>query len=163
MVSSYLLYKFSLIMIIMIWDTNGSPNPGQTIRPINNQQKKRTCRIVDFAIPADHRVKLNESEKKDKYLDLARELKKLRNMKVMVIPVVTGVLGTVTKGLVLGLEDLEIRGRMETIQTAALMGSTRIMRRVLESWCHSDSSEKPSANAGVKKSKRNKSNNNKFL
>ena len=38
--------------------------------------KKRTCKIVDFAVPADHRIKLKESEKKDKYLDLARELKK---------------------------------------------------------------------------------------
>ena len=31
---------------------------------------------MDFAVPADHRVKLKESEKKNKYLDLARELKK---------------------------------------------------------------------------------------
>ena len=56
-------------------------------RPCNNQQnkKKRTCQIVDFAVPADHRVKLKESEKNDKYLDLARELKKLRNMKVTVL------------------------------------------------------------------------------
>ena len=29
-----------------------------------------------FAVPVDHRVKLKESEKRDKYLDLARELKK---------------------------------------------------------------------------------------
>ena len=35
--------------------------------------------MVDFTILADHRVKLKESKKKDKYLDLARELKK--NMK----------------------------------------------------------------------------------
>ena len=39
-------------------------------------QKKRTCKIVDFAVPADHRIKLKECEKKDKYIDLARELKK---------------------------------------------------------------------------------------
>ena len=39
---------------------------------INN--KKRTCQIVDFAVSADHRVKLKENEKKDKYQDLAREL-----------------------------------------------------------------------------------------
>ena len=32
--------------------------------------------IADFAVPADHRIKLKECEKKDKYLDLARELKK---------------------------------------------------------------------------------------
>ena len=37
---------------------------------------KRICKIVDFAVPADHRIKLKECEKKDKYLDLARELKK---------------------------------------------------------------------------------------
>ena len=51
---------------------------------------------MDFAVPADHRVKLKESEKRNKYLDLARELKKLRNMKVTLIPIVTDALGTVT-------------------------------------------------------------------
>ena len=57
--------------------TNGSPNIGQTTRPYYNQQrKKRTCRIVNFDVPADHKVKLKVSEKKDDYLDLARELKK---------------------------------------------------------------------------------------
>ena len=65
---------------------------------------------MDFAILADHRIKLKESEKRDNYLDLARELKRFRNMKVTVIPIKIGVLGTVTKGLVQGLEDLEIRG-----------------------------------------------------
>ena len=30
---------------------------------------------MDFAVPADHRIKLKDSEKKDKYFDLARELK----------------------------------------------------------------------------------------
>ena len=40
------------------------------------KKKKRICKIDDFAIPADHRIKLKECEKKDKYLDLARELKK---------------------------------------------------------------------------------------
>ena len=36
-------------------------------------------------------------------------------MKVKVTRIVIGVLGTVTKGLVQGLDDLEIRGRVETI------------------------------------------------
>ena len=39
------------------------------------KKKKQTCRIVDFGVPADHRLKLKESEKRDKYLDLAREVK----------------------------------------------------------------------------------------
>ena len=60
-----------------LWHTYGSPNLGQKTRPNNNQQqKKRICKIVDFAVPANHRIKLKECEKKDKYLDLARELKK---------------------------------------------------------------------------------------
>ena len=37
--------------------------------------------MVDFAIPADHRVKLKEIEKRDKYLDLTRELKNNRTLK----------------------------------------------------------------------------------
>ena len=78
-------------------------------------KKEGTCRIVDFAVPTDHRAELKEWEKKDNYLELARELKKLWNMKETFIPIVIGALGTVTKGLLKGLEDLEIRGRVKTI------------------------------------------------
>ena len=119
-----------------LWYTNGSPNLGQKTRPYNNQQKKKKkiCKIVDFAVPADHRIKLKECEKRDKYLDLARELKKLWNMKVTIIPIVICAFGTVTKGLLKGLEDLELGGRVETIQTTALLKTARILRRVLETW-----------------------------
>ena len=65
---------------------------------------------MDFAVLADHRIKLKESEKKNKYLNLARELKKLRNMKVTIMPIVIGAFNTVTEGLLKGLEDVEIRG-----------------------------------------------------
>ena len=75
---------------------------------------------------------MRESEKRDKYLDLARGLKKLWSMKVTIIPIVIGAFGTVTKGLLKGLEDLEVGGRMETIQTTALLKMARILRRVLE-------------------------------
>ena len=44
---------------------------------INKKKKKRIRKIVDFAVPADHRINLKESKKKYKYLNLARELKKL--------------------------------------------------------------------------------------
>ena len=42
----------------------------------NNDSKKITCRIVNFALLADHRVKIKESEKRNKYQDIARGLKK---------------------------------------------------------------------------------------
>ena len=61
-----------------------------------------------LAVPADHKIKLKESEKKDKHLDLARELKKLWNMKVTIITIIIDAFCTVTKVLLKGLEDLEV-------------------------------------------------------
>ena len=48
----------------------------------NNKKKKKkrkkwTFRTVDFAVPADHRVKPKGSEKRDKYPDHGRKLKKI--------------------------------------------------------------------------------------
>ena len=40
---------------------------------IINKKKRRISKIIDFAIPANVRIKLKECEKKDKYLKLARE------------------------------------------------------------------------------------------
>ena len=102
-----------------LWRTDGSLNLDQKTRLNNIQKKKRICKIVDFAVSADQRINLKESQKKDKYLVLARELKKKWNMKVTIIPIVIGAFGTVTKGLLDGLEDLEVGGRVETIQTTA--------------------------------------------
>ena len=53
-------------------------------------------------------------------------------MKVTIIPNEIGSLDTVTKGFIQGLKDLEIKRRMVTIQTTALLISVRILRRVLE-------------------------------
>ena len=81
---------------------------------------------------ADHSVKFFLSEKRDKYLDLARELKK--NMNVAVIPLVIGTFGKISKSLVKGVEDIEIRGQVGTIQSPAFLRSVRILRRVLETY-----------------------------
>ena len=54
-------------------DTNGSPNPDQNTRLSVNWQKKRRFDLMDLAVPVDHRVKIKESEKLDKYLLLAWE------------------------------------------------------------------------------------------
>ena len=53
--------------------------------------------MVDIAFPANYWIKLKECEKKDKYLDLARELKKLLIMKVTIVPIVIGAFDTITK------------------------------------------------------------------
>ena len=86
---------------------------------IINKKKEnlQNCRLCG---PADHRIKLKECEKKDKYHDLTRELKKLWNTQMMITPIVIGAFGTVTKGLLKGLEDLEVGGLVETIRTLPL-------------------------------------------
>ena len=81
---------------------------------------------MEFVVPVDHRVKIYESEKRDKYLDLARELRKLLNIRVTVIPIWIGALGAVLKDLEKGQEELEIGRRIKTIQTMALLRSARI-------------------------------------
>ena len=113
------------------WDTNRSPNLGQTTRPSNNQHQEKN---LPNCWVCSHKVKFRGSEKKDKYLDLARGLKKT----------VEHVSDSYTncnccsccchRMLVQGLEDLEITGRVMTIQTTALLRSIRILRSVLKSW-----------------------------
>ena len=77
-------------------------------------------------------------------------------MKVTIVPIVIVALGTITKGLLKGLEDLEVGGQVETIQTTALLRTARILRRALETWGDLLSLKlqwKPSANTDVKISK----------
>ena len=74
-------------------------------------------------------------------------------MKMTIVPIVIGALGTITKGLLKGMEDMEVGGQVETIQRTALLRTARILRRVLETWGHSNSGEKPSTNTDVKNCK----------
>ena len=57
---------------------------------------------MSFVILVDHKVKLKECGKKNKDLNFIRVLKKIWNMKVTVIPMVIGTLGTIPKGLLKG-------------------------------------------------------------
>ena len=121
----------------LLWDFNIQTDhliPARRPDLILINKRKSICKIVHFAVPADHRINPKENEKKDKYLDLARELKKLWNMNVTIVPIVIAALGTVTKGLLKGLEDYEVSGLVETIQTTALLRTARILKRVLETW-----------------------------
>ena len=52
------------------------------INPDWFNKTKRTCHLIEFAVVADHVLKIKENEKVNKYLDLARELKKLWDVKM---------------------------------------------------------------------------------
>ena len=77
-------------------------------------------------------------------------------MKVTIVPIGIGALGTITKGLLKGLEDLEVGGRTETIQATALLRTAGILRLVLETCWNLLSLKlqwKSSVNTDVKNSK----------
>ena len=50
------------------------------------EKKKKLCKIIDVAIPGDPRIESKDREKVEEYQDLAREIRKLWNFKVEVIP-----------------------------------------------------------------------------
>ena len=96
------------------------------------KQKEENLQNCRLYCPGWPQNKTERKGKKDKYLNLARELKKLWNMKLTIIPIVIGSFGTVTKKLLKGQEDLEVSGRVETILTTTLLRMARILGRVLE-------------------------------
>ena len=86
----------------LLWDFDIQTHDLISARRLDHiiiNKKKEICKNVDFAVHADYRIKLKEFEKRDKYISVARELKKIWNMKVTIIPIVIGAIGTVTKGL----------------------------------------------------------------
>ena len=60
-------------------------------------KKDRSCKKVDFAVPGDSRIEGKEKDKIEKYPNLRRELQKIWNVEVKIIPLVVGSLGTIPK------------------------------------------------------------------
>ena len=52
--------------------------------------KKRTCKIIDFAIPGDSMIEEKKKEKREKYQDLRMELQNIWNVGVKIVPLVMG-------------------------------------------------------------------------
>ena len=76
----------------------------------------------------------NKRKQNDKQVPgRCQRTKNLLDMKVLMIPMVVGALGTVPKGLDKILVESEIRGTIETIKTTA-MRLVRIPGKVLEIW-----------------------------
>ena len=92
---------------------------------------KNECKIIDFACPFDSRIEEREKDKMKGY-DLKRQVKKIWNMPVKVIPVVVGALGTTPKKLKQWLSNIGIERRTVELQKAAILYSARIFQSVLE-------------------------------
>ena len=95
-------------------------------------KKERSCKIIDFAVPGDSRIEEKEKDKIEKYQDLGREFQKIWNFKVKIIPLVVGSLGAIPKQLGNRLMQIGITAGTAQAQKTVLLGTTGILRKVLE-------------------------------
>ena len=120
----------------ILWDINiQCDNIIQARRPdiVLIDKNKKTGIIIDIAVPGDKRIEDKEKEKIEKYQDLKREIGRLWSLKkVQVIPIIVGALGSVTKGFKNWIEKLEISPNITDIQKTVLLGTARILRKVME-------------------------------
>ena len=99
------------------------------LRIINKKENLQNCGLC-----CPHSEIDKKCEKRDKYLDFARELNKTIEHEGDNYTNLDWRFWYSFQSLLEGLEDLEIRERVETIQTTTLLGTARILRRVLETW-----------------------------
>ena len=95
------------------------------------EKKERSCKIIDFAVPGDSKIEEKEKDKIEKYQDLGKELQKIWNVKVKIIPLVVGSLGAIPKQFGNRLKLIGITVEEEQVQKKALLGVARILRKVL--------------------------------
>ena len=88
---------------------------------------------MDIAVLGDSNVLQKETEKYEKYQDLAREIKRIWKSRTKVVPVVLEALGSASKKLAGHLDQLGLKDRTRTMQISALLGSAHILRKVLKS------------------------------
>ena len=99
--------------------------------------KKRVCKIVHFAFGLTIEQNWNNVKRRISISNLQSNWKKkLWNMKVTIIPILIEAFGTVTKGSLKRLEEVDGGGRVESIQTTTLLRTARILRRIPENWGH---------------------------
>ena len=95
-------------------------------------KKDRICKIIHFSVPGNSKIEEKEKDKIEKYQDLGRELQKIWNVKVKIIPVVVGSLGAIRKHFGNRLKQIGITVGTAQVQKTVLLGMARILRKGLE-------------------------------
>jgi hypothetical protein len=94
---------------------------------IIRDNKQGTCVLMAVAIPGDTNVIKKEAEKILKYQDLIMEIQRMWNVKSKVIPIIIGVIGTISKSLRQYLINIQIK----ELQRTATLGTAHRLREVL--------------------------------
>ena len=99
------------------------------------EKSEKKCFLIDVACPFDTRIGKKETEKMEKYTDLRYEILKCWKGEVnsvMVVPIVVGALGMVTNKLRFYLDKIKFKPGIEPLQKTCLLGTARILRKVLD-------------------------------
>jgi hypothetical protein len=72
-------------------------------------------------------------KQKIKYKGLCIEMQRIWNMKYMIIPLITGATEIVTKGLKKNLEVVPGKRSVDSLQKTAILGTSHMIRKVLQS------------------------------
>ena len=119
----------------ILWDFSIQTDPViETRRPglVVVDKKERICKIIDFTVPGDSRIEEKEKDTVEKYQDLGRELQKIWNVKVKIIPLVVGSLGAMLKQFGNRLKQIGITVGPAQVQKTVLLDTARILRKALE-------------------------------
>ena len=117
----------------ILWDFNiQTDRVLEARRPdivVTDKENQETW-IIDIAVPGDLRVKEKELEKREKYQDLAIEMRRLWKTSVKIVPIVVEALGTIGSARS-DSETLRINDGTEIIQIAVFLGLAHILRKTL--------------------------------
>jgi hypothetical protein len=105
---------------------------GVVVVVIKNKSDK-TCILIDVAIPEDRNVTPKEAKKKLKYKSLCIEIQQMWNKNCVIIHVVIGATRIVTKSLRKHLEAIPEKYSTDSLQNTAILGTSHIIRKVLQS------------------------------
>ena len=120
----------------VLWDINiQCDNLIETRRPnlIVIDKKEQKGITTETFVPTDVRGEEKEKEKVGKYQDLKKEIRKLSELRnAEIVLVVIGVLGSVSAEFDRWMRNLETTCSVGVMQKSALLGTARIMRKVLQ-------------------------------
>ena len=98
-----------------------------------HDKKNNECLLIEVSCPFDMNINEVEEVKLERYQALKWELKKIWNCRsVKIIPIIIGALGTVNAKLGEWLKSIDIKCNIGQIQQASLLGTGRILRKVLD-------------------------------
>ena len=85
-------------------------------------KKDRSCKMIDFALLEDSMIDKKEKGKIEKYQDMGRELQKIWNVKVKIVPLVVGFLDAISKQFGNRLKQIGITVGTTQVQKTVLVG-----------------------------------------